>query len=191
MEAAHGTAEVVMERVILVDERDRPIGSAGKLAAHEEGLLHRAFSILVMNDARELLLQQRATGKYHSAGLWSNSCCSHPRPDETVLEAGRRRLHEELGFVCPLRPVTSFVYHADVGAGLTEHELDHVLVGRWDGEPTPDPTEVDDWRWAPLDAVRREVDLHPERFTVWFRLLLERIDDATLLSRLPPGEQVA
>jgi isopentenyl-diphosphate delta-isomerase len=177
----------MMDRVILVDERDRPLGTAPKLDAHRDGRLHRAFSVLVFNDAGELLLQQRAPGKYHSGGLWSNTCCSHPRPGEGVLEAGRRRLREEMGFECPLRHQTSFVYRADVGSGLIEHELDHVLLGYWDGEPLPDPAEVHSWAWVPLADLRLEVRRHPDRFTVWFRLLLEEMRDDERLGAAPSG----
>lgn len=170
-----------MDRVILVDERDRPLATAPKLEAHREGLLHRAFSALVLNDAGEILLQQRAANKYHSPELWSNTCCSHPRPGESILDAASRRLGEEMGFLCPLHHLTTFTYRAPVGSGLVEHELDHVLVGRWNGEPRPDPAEVADWDWVPLPDVRRQVLDHPDRFTVWFRLLLDRLDDGELM----------
>jgi isopentenyl-diphosphate delta-isomerase len=180
-----------MDRVVLVDEQDRPLGTMPKLMAHLQGRLHRAFSVLVLNDAGELLLQRRADGKYHSSGLWSNTCCSHPRSGEPVLDAGHRRLREEMGFDCSLRPAGWFIYRADVGGGLVEHELDHILLGRWNGEPMPDPAEVGAWRWVPLPELRARVRRNPEHFTAWFRLLLERLDDPALVAHLPPDTQVA
>jgi isopentenyl-diphosphate delta-isomerase len=179
------------ERVILVDRLDRPVGTAEKMAAHRSGRLHRAFSVVVLNDADEMLLQRRAAGKYHSAGLWSNTCCSHPRPDEATADAATRRLREEMGFVCPLEPAFEFVYRAELGEGLVEHEYDHVLLGRWSGTPGPDPGEVDGWRWAPLPELRREVARYPYRFTYWFRVVLRELDDRGLLPAGPSSEQVA
>jgi len=134
------------ERVVLVDERDREVGTAPKLAAHEDGALHRAFSVFVLNGHGELLLQRRADTKYHSAGLWTNTCCGHPRPGEPVAAAARRRLREEMGFDCEPAPAGTFVYRAEVG-GLVEHEYDHVFVGRHETDPLPDPAEVSEWRW--------------------------------------------
>ncbi len=161
------------ERVILVDPSDAEIGTEEKLVAHRQGALHRALSIFVMNAAGDLLLQRRSNTKYHSGGLWSNTCCSHPRPGEDTVDAAHRRLGEEMGFDCDLTPAFSFIYRANVGEGLTEHELDHVLVGRFDGIPRPAPDEVDDWRWAKLEDVQGEIDAHPELFSVWFRTALE------------------
>lgn len=180
----------MMEHVILVDRHDNELGVEEKLTAHRTGRLHRAFSVLVLNDAGAMLLQRRADGKYHSAGLWSNTCCSHPRPGEGTAEAARRRLREEMGFECDLEPVHDFIYRAEVGGGLVEHEYDHVFLGRWNGEPRPDPDEVGDWRWVPLPALRREVARQPSHFTYWFRVALRELDDRGLL---PPGatEQVA
>ena len=157
-----------LEQVILVDEADQPTGSAPKLAAHEQGLLHRAFSVFVFDSRERLLLQRRAVGKYHSPGLWSNTCCGHPRPGETTLDAASRRLREEMGFSCALREVFTFVYSAAVGSELTEHEYDHVLVGFSDTTPVPSPLEVEDYRWLDVPAIRKELGEAAETFSVWF-----------------------
>lgn len=163
-------------RVVLVDDEDRPVGTAGKLEAHRQGLLHRAFSVFILDGEGRMLLQRRAADKYHSGGLWSNACCSHPRPGEPVAVAARRRLKEEMGFTCTLVPAGSFLYRADVGDGLIEHELDHLFIGHWEGSPTPAPDEVMDWWWVPPAELRAEVAGAPERFTVWFRAALEELD---------------
>lgn len=167
-----------LERVILVDRHDLPIGSAEKLRAHREGLLHRAFSVLVLNTDDEVLLQQRASDKYHSGGLWSNTCCGHPRPGERTQVAARRRLGEEMGIVCPLVSTGKLIYDVTFPNGLSEHEVLHVFTGRWSGEPRPDPTEVMGWRWVRLRDVVAELAVAPERFTSWFRLLMSRGDIA-------------
>ncbi|HEX8319850.1 isopentenyl-diphosphate Delta-isomerase [Longimicrobium sp.] len=164
------------ERVILVDGDDVECGTAEKLAAHAEGALHRAFSVVVFNRAGEMLLQCRAAGKYHSAGLWSNACCGHPRPGEDVRKAARRRLAEEMGIDCKLKPLFHLRYHADVGGGLVENEYDHVFTALYDGdEPRPNPAEVQAWRWVPLEEIRRDVDEEPERYTAWFPLLVDEL----------------
>ena len=163
------------DEVILVDEEDREVGTAPKLRAHREGWLHRAFSVFLFNSRGELLLQRRADDKYHSAGLWSNTCCSHPRPGEETDAAARRRLGEEMGLSAPLLPVFDFRYRAAFADGLWEHELDHVYIGRSDADPHPDPAEVAGWRWASVDAVVREMERDPEAFTVWFREPFEEL----------------
>lgn len=178
------------DQVILVDPHDRPVGTAEKLMAHRTGLRHRAFSVLVRNEEGELLLQRRAEGKYHSGGLWSNTCCSHPRPGEYTTTAARRRLFEEMGFDCPVTPVGSLIYRAEVGSGLVEHEYDHLFLGHWDGEPVPDPAEVSEWRWVPVAKLLDEVARHPGRFTVWFRALLRELRDRGML-RVEDAERVA
>jgi isopentenyl-diphosphate delta-isomerase len=170
------------EQVILVDQNDIEVGTAEKLAAHAEGQLHRAFSVFVMNAGGALLMQKRSGSKYHSGGLWSNTCCSHPRPGETIAAAAHRRLQEEMGFDCELRPAFSFTYCAPVSNGLIEHELDHVLFGRFDGEPRPDPGEVDAWRWASFPELRAQVGVHPERFSIWLRIALEELRSRGMLA---------
>jgi isopentenyl-diphosphate Delta-isomerase len=161
------------ERVILVDHDDGELGTASKLPVHREGALHRAFSVFVFNDQGEVLLQRRADGKYHTAGLWSNTCCGHPRPGEETADAAARRLEEEMGFRCDLARLFHFIYRVELHPGLWEHELDHVFVGRYEDPPRPDPREVSDWRWVDLEALRREVAEQPERFTPWLRIVLE------------------
>ncbi len=161
------------ERVILVDAEDEVIGTAGKLEAHERGVLHRAFSVFVVNEAGEVLLQRRAAIKYHGGGLWSNSCCGHPRPGEATGVAARRRLREEMSIDCPLEPVFSFTYRADMASGLIEHEIDHVFVGRSSRDPLPDPAEVEAWRWASPDRILNELAEEPSRFTPWFGRALQ------------------
>jgi len=156
------------EHVVLVDEHDAEVGTAEKLAAHRSGVLHRAFSVFVFDESDRLLLQRRATTKYHSAGLWSNTCCGHPRPGEGTSDAAHRRLREELGFTCPLRHIGSFTYQAALTDGLVEHELDHVFMGRFDGEPIPHPAEVAEWRWIDLKDLGRELANSSQEFTAWF-----------------------
>ena len=165
------------DAVVLVDEQDRPLGSAPKLAAHENGgRLHRAFSVFIFDSAGRMLLQRRAPTKYHFGGLWTNACCSHPGADCAVADAARARLRHELGFDVPLRELFSFVYRAeDPASGLTEHEFDHVLVGRYDGKPRPNPDEVDAWEWVDPQQLLADVRQHPDRYTPWFRLVLERV----------------
>jgi isopentenyl-diphosphate delta-isomerase len=161
------------ERVILVDPHDEAIGTAEKLEAHVTGALHRAFSVFILNHRGEILMQRRAAGKYHGAGLWSNSCCGHPRPGEEITAAATRRLNEEMGFTCGLRRLFSFTYRAEMEDGLWEHEIDHVLIGHHDAEPRPDPAEVAEWRWIDPDSLRLEMQREPENFTPWLRPALE------------------
>lgn len=175
------------ERVVLVDESDAEVGTLEKQRAHAEGRLHRALSVFVLNARGEMLLQRRASAKYHSGGLWTNACCSHPRPGEPVDVAARRRLREEMGFECPLQPAFAFVYRAEVGDGLVEHEYDHVFLGRYDGEPAPSADEVDDWRWASVQQLADEVAAAPERFTPWFRIVFARPDWANRLAAFQPA----
>lgn len=161
-----------MEYVILVDERDRALGLMEKLEAHRQGVLHRAISVLIFNDRQELLLQRRALGKYHSPGLWTNSCCSHPRDGEATLEAGTRRLKEEMGISASLEPLFHFTYRAEFDNGLIEHELDHVLVGRSNQLPQLNHEEAIDFEYLSLEAIRKEIASKPEQFTPWFRILM-------------------
>nr|NQU92893.1 isopentenyl-diphosphate Delta-isomerase [Bacteroidota bacterium] len=163
------------EKVILVDNSDRPVGEMEKMEAHQKAVLHRAFSVFVFNDKNELMLQQRAPGKYHSPGLWANTCCSHPRPGEDVLQAGHRRLIEEMGFDSNLEKVFHFIYKAKLDQGLTEHEFDHVLFGRYNDDPEINPDEVAAWQWAKMEDIDRELKDNPDDYTVWFRIAFVRV----------------
>lgn len=156
------------EFVVLVDEADNEIGLAPKLEAHRTGELHRAFSVMLIDSGGRLLLQRRAEAKYHSGGRWANACCGHPRAGESVVDAGERRLMEEMGISCALAAAGSFIYQADVGAGLVEHELDHLLIGRFDGRPQPARREVAEWRWSSLEDVRRDLVERPDAYAAWF-----------------------
>jgi isopentenyl-diphosphate delta-isomerase len=167
-------ANTTEEKVVLVNEQDEAIGVEDKTRAHLLGVLHRAFSVFVINAAGQLLLQKRALTKYHSRGLWSNTCCGHPRPDESVEKASRRRLGEEMGFDSELREVFHFVYRADLEDGLVENEYDHVLVGSFDGVPKPDPAEVAEWRWVGMATLGADLKNHPESYTYWFRISFDR-----------------
>ena len=162
------------ENVILVNENDEQIGLMPKLEAHEKALLHRAFSVFIFNDKNELMLQQRALNKYHSPGLWTNTCCSHQRDGETNIEAGKRRLQEEMGFVTDLEDKISFIYKAPFDNGLTEHEYDHVLVGNYNNEPIINLDEVAAWKWMPLEHVKVDISLHPELYTAWFKVIFDK-----------------
>lgn len=159
--------------IILVDDKDNQIGTGEKMAVHKAGKLHRAFSIFVFNSQRELMLQKRASGKYHCGGLWTNTCCSHPRPNENLIEATKRRLQEEMGFGCDLEEVLSFIYKVKFDNGLVEHEFDHVLVGKFDSEPEINPDEVEDWRWIKMEDLFKDIKLNPDNYTPWFRILME------------------
>jgi len=162
------------EQVILVDENDKQIGLMAKMEAHEKALLHRAFSVFVFNDKKELMLQQRALHKYHTPGLWTNTCCSHQRDGESNLEAGKRRLQEEMGFVTELEEKTSFIYKAPFENGLTEHEYDHIMVGYFNEEPIVNPDEVASWKWMSLDAVKTDIKENPNLYTAWFKIIFEK-----------------
>lgn len=162
------------EQVILVNEYDEQIGLMPKLEAHEKAVLHRAFSVFVFNNKNELMLQQRALNKYHSPGLWTNTCCSHQRDGESNLQAGIRRLQEEMGFVTPLKETISFIYKAPFDNGLTEHELDHIMVGSYEDAPIINPDEVADWKWMPLEDVKQDIDDNPQLYTAWFKIIFEK-----------------
>lgn len=168
--------------VILVDEQDNPLGVMEKMEAHRQARLHRAFSVFIFNRAGALLLQQRAAGKYHSAGLWTNTCCSHPMPGEAVETAALRRLQEEMGFSTALEKAFAFQYIAGFDNGLTEHEYDHVFTGVYEGAIHPDRDEVSDYRYVPMDALRDWVHRSPGDFTEWFKIALPRLE-AYLKSR--------
>ena len=162
------------ENVILVNENDEQIGLMPKMEAHEKAVLHRAFSVFVFNDDNELMLQQRAMDKYHSPGLWTNTCCSHQRAGETNIQAGKRRLQEEMGFVVDLQESISFIYKAPFENGLTEHEYDHILIGKYNDRPNINLEEVANWKWMPLEAVRKDMILHPQLYTEWFKIIFEK-----------------
>jgi len=162
------------EQVVLVDENDEAIGVEEKIKAHQMGALHRAFSVFIFNASGQLLLQKRALTKYHSRGLWSNTCCGHPRPGETIEKASRRRLNEEMGVDSELRKLFGFVYRAKLEDGLTEHEYDHILIGHFDGVPKADFTEVAEWKWMDLATLRVDLEEHPESYTYWFRFSFDR-----------------
>ena len=162
------------EEVILVDTSDNPIGTMPKMEAHEKAALHRAFSVFIINKEGQLMLQQRALHKYHSPGLWTNTCCSHQRLGETNLEAGARRLQEEMGFDTPLEELFSFIYKAPFDNGLTEHELDHILLGYYDAVPEINEEEVASWKWMDLEQVAEEKKTKPENYTVWFKIIFDR-----------------
>ncbi|MEJ1237861.1 isopentenyl-diphosphate Delta-isomerase [Chryseolinea sp. T2] len=164
-----------MEQVILVDENDVAVGAMEKMEAHRRGVLHRAFSVLVFNTKGELLIQKRAQGKYHSGGLWTNTCCSHPGPSEDIIESARRRTKYEMGV--DVEPVFAFkfIYQASLDHGLIEHELDHVFTATFDGTPHVNPDEVEDWKYVDLKLLRDDVKDNPERYTVWFGKILEKL----------------
>jgi len=167
--------EMNVEKVVLVNKLDSPVGEMEKMEAHEKAVLHRAFSIFVFNDRDELMLQQRALSKYHSPGLWTNTCCSHPRPGEDLLDAGHRRLVEEMGFDCEIEKIFDFIYKAALDKGLTEHEYDHVIFGRYNDNPSINPEEVAAWKWMNMDDIADEINTDPENFTIWFRIAFDRV----------------
>lgn len=162
------------EKVVLVDLQDQQLGTMGKMEAHEKAVLHRAFSIFILNSNQELLLQQRAFGKYHSPGLWTNTCCSHQREGESNLEAGNRRMMEEMGMTVPLQELFTFIYKASFDNGLTEHELDHVMVGFSDEEPKINTDEVASFKWMSLEALKKDLVKNPNDYTVWFAIIFDR-----------------
>ncbi|MCO5256491.1 MAG: isopentenyl-diphosphate Delta-isomerase [Lentimicrobium sp.] len=165
------------EYVILVDANDRETGIMEKMQAHREARLHRAFSVFIFNREGQLLLQQRAFSKYHSPGLWTNTCCSHPRPGETTADAAHRRMREEMGFDCEMEEAFHFTYKAAFDNNLTEHEVDHVFIGTADQLPEINPEEVESYRYASPGDIRKEMDLNPELFTVWFRIAFDRVEE--------------
>ena len=163
------------EQVILVDERDAERGLGLKLETHKRGILHRAFSIYAFNDRGELLLQKRAAGKYHSGGVWANTCCGHPRQGEENAEAAHRRLQEEMGFDCPLQEIPSTVYRAELGHSMVEHEFLHVFIGRFNGTPKPNPKEAEDFAWVSLAKLQEDIAALPERYSAWLKICLPHV----------------
>lgn len=166
-----------MPDVILVDQNDNPTGTAEKLEAHRNKQLHRAFSIFIFNDKDELLLQQRATSKYHSGGLWTNTVCSHPMPGENTLDAAHRRLNEEMGFDTDLKEVFAFSYKKEFDNGLTENEYDHVIIGRYNKDPIPNPEEAESWKWVSEEEVKRDIENNPGKYTYWFKIAFPKVLD--------------
>jgi isopentenyl-diphosphate Delta-isomerase len=161
-----------MDKVILVDEKDNPIGTMEKLEAHRQGVLHRAFSVLIYNSKGEMLLQKRAVGKYHSGGLWTNACCSHPLPGEKMEDATRRRLREEMGINLQPTFAYTFIYKTALDSDLIEHELDHVYTATFDGEPLVNVNEVEDWKYVNVNWLKTDVLINPQHYTYWFKLIL-------------------
>jgi len=162
------------EQVILVNENDEPIGLMEKIEAHEKALLHRAFSVFILNNKNQIMLQQRAAGKYHSPLLWTNTCCSHQRKGETNIQAGKRRLQEEMGFSAELKELFSFIYKAPFDNGLTEHELDHVMIGYFNEQPAINTEEVENWKWMGIEEIKEDMQQHPEIYTAWFKIIFEK-----------------
>ncbi len=165
------------ELVILVNKSDQQIGMMPKMEAHEKGILHRAFSVFIFNDKGELLLQKRAAHKYHSPNEWTNTCCSHQRNGETNISAGKRRLYEEMGFNCDLKNVFSFIYKAPFSNGLTEHELDHVMIGYYNENPSINKEEVVDFKWMKLENIKTDINNNPKRYTAWFKIIFKEYYD--------------
>ena len=170
-----GKLRTMEETLILVDELDREIGSAAKMAVHRKGSLHRAFSIFVTDSKGLLLLQRRALSKYHSGGLWANTCCGHPRPGESIIDASHRRLKEEMGFDCGLTEIFAFTYRATLTNNLIEHEVDHVLTGVYNGPPTPNAREVCDWKWIGIGELKANLQQEPQRYASWLLASFDRI----------------
>lgn len=168
---------MVEEKVILVNELDQKIGLMNKQEAHIKGVLHRAFSVFIFNDKGEVMLQQRALDKYHSPGLWTNTCCSHQRDNESNIEAGKRRLQEEMGFTTELEEVVSFIYKAPFDNGLTEHEFDHVLIGTYNKDPKINEDEVASWKWMDINDIKEAIKTSPHLYTEWFKIIFEKFYD--------------
>lgn len=170
------------EKVILVNEQDEVVGEMEKLEAHQKSLLHRAFSVFVFNSKNQLLLQKRDEKKYHSGGLWTNTCCGHPRPDEKTKAAAERRLKEEMGFTVALNKEFKFIYKAEFENGLTEHELDNVYFGKYEDFPEPNPLEVSDWKYMDWKRVLEDVKAYPEMYTVWFKICVDKINSLNFVT---------
>jgi isopentenyl-diphosphate delta-isomerase len=163
-----------MEKVILVNKKDKAIGTEEKLKAHQKGKLHRAFSVVLFNKKGEILIQKRAKSKYHSPGLWTNTCCSHPKPNENTKEAAQRRLKEEMGIKTDLKKAFSFIYKAKLG-NLVEYEFDHVFLGRFDGQPKPNKKEIEDWQWIKLVDLEKDIKKNPKKYTPWSKIILKKL----------------
>ena len=165
------------EKVILVDKNDTQVGLMPKLDAHKKGILHRAFSVFILNNNNEIMLQKRAYNKYHSGGLWTNTCCSHQREGENSIEAGKRRLLEEMGFETELKIITSFIYKVEFENGLTEHELDYLLIGKFLKTPVINKQEVADWKWMKIELIADDIKLNPNNYTSWFKIIFDKFQN--------------
>jgi isopentenyl-diphosphate Delta-isomerase len=163
--------------IILVSKNDVPVGEGNKDEVHKKGLFHRAFSVFILNKNRQILLQKRASTKYHSAGLWTNACCSHPRPGETTTDAAHRRLQEEMGFNCALEEIFSFSYRSELENDLIENEFDHVFLGYYDGKINPDINEVDEYKWIDLEALTADIKNNPDLYTAWLKICFDKFID--------------
>lgn len=173
-------------QVILVDRYDTPVGKAGKMEAHRKALLHRAVSVFIITPGGEWILQRRALGKYHSRGLWTNTCCTHPLPGERTYDSARRRLREEMGMDCELTEIFSFVYREKLEDGLYEHEFDHVFTGVSEGKPKPDRSEVEEWKAVPFYMLEKDILENPGDYTVWFRQIFRKVN--VFLNEIKTGE---
>jgi len=169
-----------MEEVILVDEADRETGAMEKMEAHRKGALHRAFSIFLFNSKGELLLQKRSSKKYHSGGLWTNTCCSHPHPGENIVQAANRKLKQEMGIDLYPEFAFKFIYKTSLDHQLIEHEYDHVLIGQFDGKPEINPEEVEDWKFVDINSVKKEIEARPETYTYWFKVIINHPEFSVL-----------
>jgi isopentenyl-diphosphate delta-isomerase len=165
------------EQIILVDQNDAQVGAMGKLATHEKGLLHRGFSIIVKNDKGEIMLQKRARGKYHSGGLWTNTCCGHPKDTEDLTSAVHRRLKEEMGFDCKLKEILTFIYEVNLDKGLKENEFLHVFLGKYNNAPALNPEEADDWQWITMEDLKADIAQNPNKYTYWFKIALKKAEE--------------
>lgn len=176
------------ENILTVDEQDRETGYMEKIEVHKKGILHRAFSVMIFNDNGEVLIQKRAKRKYHSPGLWTNSCCSHQREGETLTEAVARRIQEELGITCDCKEEFKFKYRVEFDNGLIEHEIDHVFIGHYNGNVFPNEDEVEEIRWVPLDKLHKEMREHPEDFTYWFKILMKQPEMELIVQHISEGK---
>lgn len=171
----------MQDLVVLVNTKDKEVGFMDKMEAHQKGLLHRAFSVLIFNSKNEFLIQRRADTKYHSAGLWSNTCCSHPAPEEGIIEASHRRLKEEMGLTCDtLTDLYHFIYKIEFENHLFEHELDHVIVGFTDSQPVLNPSEASDWKYISFEELKKDIAANPDSYTFWFKVIFEKAYRSTL-----------
>ena len=166
-----------IDKVILVDKNDKVLGEMEKMEAHEKGLLHRAISVFIVNSKGEWLIHQRAFNKYHSNGLWTNTCCSHPYPEETSVDAANRRLMEEMGMKAPLQEIFAFTYKEELDNQLTEHELDRVFIGFSDEKPQPNADEVSNWKYIDFGELKKDVKNNPQNYTVWFKKIYKRVEE--------------